>query len=61
MLVHTTVLLIITLFFTCGGKKICSTIKKSQNSMNMIVAMITKFVIPHQTETKDFKLNPNSF
>ena len=36
-LVHTSLLLIITPRFTCGGRKIFSTIKKSQNIMNMIV------------------------
>ena len=34
-------LLIITLRFTCGERKICSTIKKSQNIMNMIVEDLT--------------------
>ena len=33
----TSLLLIITLRFTCGGRKIYSTIKKSQNIMNMIL------------------------
>ena len=33
-------LLIITLGFTCGERKICSTIKKCQNIMNMIVTII---------------------
>ena len=36
-LVHTSLLLIITLRFTCGGRKIYSTTKKSQNIMNMIL------------------------
>ena len=34
---YTSLLLIITLRFACGEKKILSTIKKSQNIMNMIV------------------------
>ena len=34
---YTSLLLIITLRFTYGEKKICSTIKKSGNIMNMIV------------------------
>ena len=38
-LVYTS-LLIITLRFTCGEMKICSTIKMSQNIMNMIAARI---------------------
>ena len=38
-LVYTSLLLIITLRFTCGESKICSTIKKSQNIMNMIVVV----------------------
>ena len=33
----TSLLLIITLRFTCGGRKIYSTIKKSQNILNMIL------------------------
>ena len=33
-------LLIITLSFTCGENKICLTIKKSQNIMNMIVGFV---------------------
>ena len=32
-------LLIITLLFTCGEKKICSSIKMSQNIMNIVVAV----------------------
>ena len=36
-LVYTSLLLIITLGFAYGERKICSTIKKSQNIMNMIV------------------------
>ena len=36
-LVHTNLLLIITLRFTCGKKKTCSTMKKFQNITNMIV------------------------
>ena len=36
-LVYTSLLLIITHRFTCGENKICSTIKKSQDIMNMIV------------------------
>ena len=35
--VYISLLLIITLPFTCGERKICSTIKKSQNIMHMIV------------------------
>ena len=34
-LVYTSFLLIITLHLTCGAREICSTIKKSQNIMNM--------------------------
>ena len=40
-LVHTILLLIITLRFTCREREICSPIKKSQNIMNLIVG--TKF------------------
>ena len=36
-LVYTSLLLIITLRFTCDERKICSSIKGSQNIMNMIV------------------------
>ena len=36
-LIYTSLLEIITLRFACGEKKIASTIKKSQNIMNMIV------------------------
>ena len=36
-LVYASLLLIITLRFTCGERKIFSTIKKSQNILNMIV------------------------
>ena len=36
-LIYTSLLLIIVLRFTCGEKKNCSTIKMSQNIMNMIV------------------------
>ena len=36
-LVYTSLLLIVTLCFTCGETKICSTINQSQNIMNMIV------------------------
>ena len=36
-LVYNNLLLIITLRFTCGERKICSAIKKSQNVINMIV------------------------
>ena len=35
--VYTTLLLIITFRLTCGKMKICSNIKKSQNTMNMTV------------------------
>ena len=38
-LVYTSLLLIITLRFTCGERKIFSTIKKSQNIMKMIVEL----------------------
>ena len=37
-LVYTSLLLIITLRFKCDKRKIWSTIKKSQNIMNMIAA-----------------------
>ena len=36
-LVYTSLLLLITVRFTYGARKICSTIKKSQNIMTMIV------------------------
>ena len=43
----------ITLHFTCGERKICSTIKKSQN-MNMILAqarqVIYKAVLKHVSD-----------
>ena len=39
-LVYTSLLLINRLYFTCGESKIYSTIKKSQNMMNMIVCKI---------------------
>ena len=39
-LVYTSLLLIIKLRFTCSERKICSTIKKSQNIMNMVVCKI---------------------
>ena len=42
-LVSTSLVLIITLRFTCGERNICSTIKKSQNFMSMIVALISFF------------------
>ena len=38
-LVYTNLLQIITFRFTCGERKIRSTIKKSQNIMKMIVDM----------------------
>ena len=38
-LVYTSLLLIITLRFTCGERKIFSTIRKSQNIMKMIVEL----------------------
>ena len=38
-LVYTTLLLIITLLFTCDEMKICSDIKMSQNIMNMIAEL----------------------
>ena len=40
-IVYASLLLIITLCFICGEGKICSTIKKSQNIMNMIVGSFT--------------------
>ena len=44
----------ITLHFTCGERKICSTIKKSQNIMNMILAqarqVIYKAVLKHVSD-----------
>ena len=40
-LAYTSLLLIITLRFTCGEKKIYSTIKKSQKIVNMIVAQLS--------------------
>ena len=43
LLYTTCLLLIATLRFTCGGRKIWSTIKKSQNIMNMIVSKIFFF------------------
>ena len=36
-LVYTSLIPIITFRFTCGERKICSTIKKSQNIMDIIV------------------------
>ena len=36
-LVYTSFIIITTLRFTCGERKICATIKKSENVMNMIV------------------------
>ena len=39
-LLYTTLLLIISLRFTCGERKISSIIKKSQNIMNMIACKI---------------------
>ena len=38
-LVYTSMLSTTTLLFTYGEKEICSTIKKSQNIMNMIIAL----------------------
>ena len=38
-LVYTSLLLTMTLRFTRGKRKICSTIKKSRSIMNMIVAL----------------------
>ena len=43
--VYTSSLLIIKLRFTCGERKICSNIKKSQNIMNMIAVSPRKFCI----------------
>ena len=40
--VYISLLLIITNRFTCGGRKMCASIKKSQNIMNMIVGENTK-------------------
>ena len=37
-----TSLLLTTLRFICGGKKICSIIKKSQNIMNMIAGLLSR-------------------
>ena len=41
-LVYTGSILSIMLLFTCGERKICSTIKKSQNIMNTTVGFLTK-------------------
>ena len=38
-LLYTNLLLTITLRFTCDKREICSIIKKSQNAMNMILAL----------------------
>ena len=44
---HVSLLIVITLRLTCGERKICSTIKKSQNFMNMIVAQFHKRALCH--------------
>ena len=41
-LIYTSLLQIITFHFTCGERKICSTIKKSQNIMNLIVVQFAR-------------------
>ena len=41
-LIYTSLLQIITFRFTCGERKICSTIKKSQNIMNLIVVQFAR-------------------
>ena len=38
-------LVIITLHFTCGETKICSTIQNSQNMKNMVIITSTIFAI----------------
>ena len=44
-LTYTSLLLIITLRLSCGERKICSTIKKSHNTMNMIVDTLLRLVL----------------
>ena len=36
-LVYTSLLLTVTLCFTCGERKVCSTIKKSENIKDMVL------------------------
>ena len=43
--VYASLLLINTLPFTCGERKICSTIKKSQNIMNIIIVKIFFYLL----------------
>ena len=43
-LVYACLLLIIILRFTCGERKICSTIKKPQNIMNMILGLFMSYL-----------------
>ena len=55
--IYTSLLLIITLRFTYGERKICSAIKNSQNIKNMIVAkpdsaLYTALVICEQSVSK---------
>ena len=52
-LLYTSLLLIITLRFPCGGRKISSTIKKCQNIMNMTVG------IKFQLNLRTFSFGPN--
>ena len=45
--VYTSLFLLIIIRFTCGKRKICSNIKKSQNIINMIVCKILFFSLCH--------------
>ena len=47
-LIHGRLLVIFTLRFTCGERKISSTIKKSQNITNMLVGMVKDFPLAEQ-------------
>ena len=51
-LIFTIFLLIITLCFTCDKREICSTIKKSQNIMNMIVGFSQHWLANLQTHLR---------
>ena len=43
-IVYTSLLIIMTLCFTCGERKICSTIKKFQNIINVVAATFQKYI-----------------
>ena len=59
-LIYTNLILITTLRFLCGEKKIYITIKKSQNVMNMILAPRCTFSNNGACQAKPTRLNIRS-